>query len=205
MDRIEIINSLIEKNGYKNYLEIGVRNPDDCFNKIICENKTSVDPGYEWDCIVDYNMTSDDFFKQNNKVYDIIFIDGDHTDEQVERDIINSILYLNVNGTIVLHDCNPPTIYHAREDYYDSSTPASGFWNGTVWKTIVKFRSSDYAYKYECNVVDTDWGVGIIRVNKNNKPIINDNTYYSYNKFNKKRDYYLGLISIQEFYRDYLV
>jgi hypothetical protein len=205
MDRIDIINSLIEKNGYKTYLEIGVRNPDDCFNHIKCDNKTSVDPGYEFDCVVDYKMTSDDFFNQNNIKYDIIFIDGNHIDEQVERDINNSLMFLTPNGSIVLHDCNPPDIYFAREDYLDTSTSAQGFWNGTVWKSIVNFRSSDYALSYECNVVDTDWGVGIIRRKQNNVRIINDNYYYSFRKFEKNKKYYLGLISTQEFYKEYLI
>ena len=58
MDRIEIINSLIKKNNYKTYLEIGVRNPDDCFNHIVCNKKHSVDPGVEGDFGFDFNMTS---------------------------------------------------------------------------------------------------------------------------------------------------
>ena len=41
--RWDLINYLIRVNGYKNYLEIGLFNGE-CFNKIICERKISVDP-----------------------------------------------------------------------------------------------------------------------------------------------------------------
>lgn len=197
MDRIEIINSLIESNKYKTYLEIGVRNLDDCFNNIICELKHGVDPGYEGNFDVDFKMTSDEFFLQNERKYDLIFIDGSHTDYQVEKDVHNSLGSLNDNGTIILHDCYPPTIYHQREDYYDTSTPAGGFWNGTAWKAVVKVRS-EIKDIFTC-VVDCDWGVGIIQKHKTPNPIENINYFFSYREFEKNIKYYLNLISTEDF------
>jgi hypothetical protein len=183
-------------------LEIGVRNPDDCLNHINCDLKHGVDPGIEGNYPVTFNMTSDEFFNINKSDYDIIFIDGLHIDEQVERDIINSLSILNKNGSIVLHDCNPPQIYHAREDYEDHSTPARWDWNGTVWKAIVKIRSEiDGIYT---SVIDTDWGVGIIQKSEISNKIINDNPFYSYNKFSKNRVHYLNLISTDEFISQYI-
>lgn len=202
MTRIDIINALIKKHNYKTYLEIGVRDPNDCFNHINCETKHGVDPGVEgiWD--VTFPMTSDAFFKMNTNQYDIIFIDGLHIDEQVERDIVNSLNCITENGTVVLHDCNPPTIYHAREDYTDLSTPAVGYWNGTVWKAIVKIRSA--LSGIETAVVDTDWGVGIIQGSEFDNRILNTNPYYSFNKFAENRQYYLNLISPQQFLDTYI-
>ena len=114
MQRYDIINELIGKFNYKTYLEIGVRNPDDCFNIINCETKHSVDPGYESpDSKVDYKFTSDDFFallesKELNLSptykWDVIFIDGLHISTQVEKDIKNSLNHLSENGVIILHD-----------------------------------------------------------------------------------------------------
>jgi len=122
--RIDIINFLSNKFEYKNYLEIGIRNPWECFDHVQCENKDSVDPGFETnDNVAKYKYTSDEFFRvlENNELdketdfkWDVIFIDGLHTSYQVERDIKNSLNHLSENGTIVLHDCNPPTEYHAR-------------------------------------------------------------------------------------------
>jgi glycosyltransferase involved in cell wall biosynthesis len=202
MTRIDIINLLISKHNYKTYLEIGVRNPDDCLNHIQCELKHGVDPGVEGDYPVTFNMTSDEFFQINTSTYDIIFIDGLHIDEQVERDIINGLNVLSENGSIVLHDCNPPQIYHAREDYQDHSTPVGSYWNGTTWKAIVKVRSE--INNIYTSVVDTDWGVGVIQKSKTPNMIVNDNPYYSYNKFSENRKECLNLITPQEFLDTYI-
>lgn len=195
--RYDIINSLIEKNGYKSYLEIGVRNPDECFNLINCELKHGVDPMVEGNFPVTFKMTSDEFFEINKLTYDIVFIDGLHLDYQVELDIINSLKFLNDGGTIVLHDCNPVDLHHQREDY------GGGGWNGTVWKAIVKLRSD--RNDIYTSVVDMDFGCGIIQKSTTPNILKNDNPYYSYNKFNSKREYYLNLISKQKFIEDYLL
>ncbi len=47
---------------------------------------------------------SDNFFNKNKINYDLIFVDGNHTINQVLKDIINSLNCLNENGIIVLHD-----------------------------------------------------------------------------------------------------
>jgi hypothetical protein len=202
--RYDIINALIHKNNYKSYVEIGVRNPEECFNYIQCESKIAVDPGVEGDFKVDFKLTSDEFFAQNTQKFDLIFIDGLHIDDQVKKDIENSINAINPNGTIVLHDCNPPSLHHAREDYYDFNTPATVYWNGTVWKALVDFRASAYAHKYECQVVNTDWGIGIIKASASSKPIVNDNPFYAFRKFEQDRERYIGLISIEQFTAKYL-
>lgn len=206
MDRISIINDLITKYNFKSYLEIGVRNTFECFDLINCELKDSVDPGFENPINnVTYKFTSDDFFKElnngsldkdSNYKWDIIFIDGLHLSYQVERDITNSLNHLSENGIIVVHDCNPPTLHHAREDYSNHDTSALGLWNGTVWKTF---------YKYRCNnsdldmcVVDCDWGVGLIK--RGSQKLCDDkNEYYEFSIFNKNRKSSLNLINTERF------
>ncbi len=76
IDRTALINHLIEKKHYRDYLEIGVQNSKNNFNKVIVPHKEGVDPNV--DCT--YRMTSDEFFKTipKDKKYDIIFIDGLH-------------------------------------------------------------------------------------------------------------------------------
>lgn len=58
-----------------------------------------------------YQTLSDNFFAklEPGALFDIIFIDGDHTHPQVFRDITNALVVLAPNGTIVCHDCNPET------------------------------------------------------------------------------------------------
>ena len=102
--RMDIINMLIEKCGYKTYLEIGISRSD-CYNLINCKQKTGVDP--EPNAKATFCLTSDEFFKQNKAKYDLIFIDGLHHSGQVYKDILNSLKILEKGGTIVCHDMNP--------------------------------------------------------------------------------------------------
>ena len=62
MKRNEIIQYLIDKKGYKSYLEIGVGGSNN-FNKIKCKHKDGVDPNGRGNFI----MTSDLFFKITKK------------------------------------------------------------------------------------------------------------------------------------------
>ena len=210
MERYDIINCLIKKYGYKKYLEIGVRNPDECFNIIECETKHSVDPGYEvtmphldMENLVTYKHTSDNFFSllENNELdidstykWDIIFIDGLHISTQVEKDVKNSLNHLNNNGIIVLHDCNPADIWFAREDFLINGFPEG--WNGTVWKLIYKLRATRPDL-FVCTV-DTDYGVGIVRRGSQNCCEFN-NPFYEYRLFEEDKKKNLNLVSIDEF------
>jgi hypothetical protein len=200
--RIEIINHLIQKYGYNNYLEIGVRVKADCFDQIQCEDKTSVDPGYENDYeTYDYKMESDVFFQSLNSgqtkfdpnhKWDIIFIDGLHISYQVHRDVLNSLEHLAEGGTIVMHDCSPPNEDSAMETFN------GGLWCGTVWKTFVWFRTHRPDLWMAC--VNDDYGVGIIRVERGGQlPAPNDNPLFEFGLFNYKRKEYLNLIEPSEF------
>ena len=97
--RFDIINYLIEKNNYVNYLEIGVRVPRACFNRIIAKYKDGIDPKPLGSGEVNYPMTSDEFFSliEHNKKYDIIFIDCLHLYEQTSKDIKNSLNHITDN------------------------------------------------------------------------------------------------------------
>jgi len=193
--RTDLINYLISKYNLKNYLEIGVRNPDNNFNKIKINNKTAVDPEplTKQDNI--YVGTSDEYFNQlnNNIEYDIIFIDGLHLEYQVDKDIENSLKHLKKGGFILLHDCNPPTEFHQRLNYeVNGKFPP---WNGTTWRSLAKLRMSREDLKI--NVVDTDWGVGIIVKSKYEKLFEKQDINYSL--LEKNRVQLLNLISVDNF------
>jgi len=186
MRRFDIINYLIKLYNYKRYLEIGINRRKN-FNRIVIDHKDGVDPSV--DC--NFIMTSDKFFEINKNTYDIIFIDGLHQDDQVTRDVNNSLKILNENGIILLHDCNPKREYHQRDEYL-----GSGVWNGTVWKAIVRLRSTNP--NLYISVVNTDTGVGIIK--KGSQDLIDikeENINYQFFRKNKKM--MLNIISIEEF------
>lgn len=204
--RTDIINYLLNFFEKPIYLEIGVRNPDHNFNLINCETKYSVDPGVEFGSNpVDFKMTSDIFFHQlkNNHIlsnsikFDVIFIDGLHLADQVERDISNSLKHLSNNGFIVLHDCNPPTEFHASETYEYMLSPSQGAWNGTTWKAFAKYRK-DVNVNSCC--IDTDWGIGVISkgVKLANVSKV-DNPYFEYFILSENRKEVLGLVDFETF------
>ena len=51
-----------------------------------------------------FKMKSDDFFQNNKKFFDVIYIDGWHGASQVRKDIVNSWKFLNVGGIIICDD-----------------------------------------------------------------------------------------------------
>lgn len=187
-------------------MEIGVRNPSDNFNHINATKKCSVDPGVEYEQNpADFKMTSDDFFRKlsnsellnNNIKFDVIFIDGLHLAEQVDKDISNSLKYIKNDGFIVLHDCNPPTEWHAREYYRYWHTPAQAYWNGTTWKAFLKWRCTPLINS--C-CIDSDWGVGILskkhKIGEHTEPI---NSFFEFNNFDKNRKKSLNLVDFDTF------
>lgn len=161
MNRIEIINKLTIKFKYKSYLEIGVFNGVS-FDGVKCKTKIGVDPikGYSK---LTHQMTSDAFFSTNTQKFDIVFIDGLHLAEQVERDFLNSYKHLNQQGAIVLHDCNPE-----REEW-QLRRRVSRNWTGDVWKTWV--RILEFVPNLDAFTVDCDFGVGVFIAPQNVSPI----------------------------------
>jgi hypothetical protein len=196
--RYDIINYLIEKNKLINYLEIGVFKGEN-IRQVKAIHKDGVDPGSEGYTPpeVNYPMTSDDFFdliKDHPEIkYDIIFIDGLHHADQVEKDIKNALNHLVNNGFILLHDCNPVS-YEAQ--LIPRQTVA---WNGDTWKAFVDFKVNNPSYK--CCVVDTDFGVGVIHNNGNEYKI--ENRIDDWDYFNSNRKELLNLISTDEFKTTY--
>ena len=183
-NRSEIIQDIIDLKNYKSYLEIGCDN-DQNFNKIKIYKKFGVDP------IRGGNIrkTSDDFFFQNKDSFDCIFIDGLHEYDQVKKDIINSLKYLNDGGVIFVHDCLP-------RSYFEQAVPRSqNVWTGDVWKSIVEFRTYD---NLDICVGKLDMGLGIILKRKNSNKLsisIKDYKNLKYKEFFENYETYLNLIS----------
>lgn len=130
----QLLQALIDKHNLKSYLEIGVQNPANNFELIRCDYKFGVDPEIKKATIgqMFFIGTSDEYFDQDDepiyKKFDLIFIDGDHTADQVKRDFENSLKCLNDNGFIVIHDCLP-------EKEETTHVPRkTKVWHGDVYK-----------------------------------------------------------------------
>lgn len=153
MDRFRLINHLIIQTKAKKYLEVSIHNSQSNLAGIKCSHKKSSFP-----------FSSDVFFKNSREKFDIIFIDGFHTEEQVLKDVANAFKCLNKGGIIILHDCMPPDAWHQREpeEYKEGEN-----WNGTVWKAALRIFNESM---YKCILLDADWGCGIIDTSKKQVP-----------------------------------
>ena len=190
MKRTDIINFLIQKYGYKSYLEVGTQDPTSNFDLIQAETKVSIDPFPKGK--VTFVGTSDEYFDSidNTIQYDIIFIDGLHHDDQVLRDIHNSLNHLSDNGSIVIHDCLPMTErMQERNDHGEE-------WTGDVWKAIAELRVE--SIDLDIKVVNTDYGCGIIR-RGTNIPYKTNEVYKSFGYYATHRDNLMNIISIEQF------
>ena len=185
--RWDLINYLINKNNYSSYLEIGC-DDDVLFKKIKIKNKIGVDPVSGGTI----RKTSNDFFKNNEKKFDIVFIDGLHHYKQVKQDILNSINFLNEDGIILLHDCMPDSMSKQAVPRYKM------VWNGDVWKAITYFRQEKFLDTFTCEI---DQGIGIIKKRENSSILKIDKSisklkfkdyYYNYKRF-------LRVIDLQKF------
>ncbi len=188
--RYDVINHLIEKYGYKNYLEIGVQSAYN-FKKVVCENKISVDPDNSLYPQMTHAITSDEYFKKHAEFQDIVFIDGEHTHEQVYKDVDNSLIFLNENGTIICHDGLPLTKEAA------AVPRVQKVWNGDVYKAIIKLRSE--RSDLEIFTIDTDQGLVVIRKSKNPvKKLDLKGLEINYENFDKNRKNWMNVVSVEQ-------
>jgi len=188
--RKEIINTIIKIKNFKNYLEIGC-DQNELFSQVLIQNKIGVDP-YNGGT---HRMTSNNFFDQNNRMFDLIFIDGLHTYEQSLKDIQNSLTFLKQNGFILVHDCFPRT-------YFDQAVPrAQRKWNGDVWKAILEIRTLEYVDTY---VGAFDNGIGLILKRKNRNKLQLDSKVFKrmkYKEYYENYKRYLNLVNKDEFFK----
>lgn len=186
MNRTDIIQTLINKINAKSYLEIGISSGDN-WKKIECDRKVSVDP--EAYTRADHILTSDEFFKRNEEMFDVIFVDGLHHADQVKRDILNALDILKEGGYIICHDLNPQKEEHQTIPYM------GGTWNGDCWKAFVELRRE--RDDLDMYVIDTDYGCGVIQNGHQDKLVSDADLTFKNFEANKKE--WLNLISIEDF------
>jgi hypothetical protein len=127
-ERWQVINWYIEAFGYKTYVEIGIDDGEN-YDKIKCEKKYGVDPRVK----CSHMMTSDTFWKEWASEIDLIFIDGNHSAEYVERDIGYALQNLSSIGRLLVHDTNPNEMHRTAPE-----------WSGDGYKVIAEMVGSGY-------------------------------------------------------------
>lgn len=186
--RTTILNTLADRYGCRSYLEIGQGRKEDNFAWVTCRKKIGVDPNPKVEAA--FPVTSDQFFARHREAFDLIFIDGLHLADNVERDILNSLRVLSRRGTIVVHDCNPTTEEMQRVPWQGQHA-----WTGDVWKVWVKMRAT--RTDLQMFVVDVDSGCGIIR--RGRQRTISLPEELTYELFAKNRRTWLNLLDVHEF------
>lgn len=121
-DHTNFIKEIVRYLKPENYLELGVR----CgrtFLEIskLSKRATAVDicnPQFPIPENATYHKMTTDYFFDNNadKLYDLIFIDADHSFEQSYKDFINASTRIMDDGFIILHDTYPydPVLHQPR-------------------------------------------------------------------------------------------
>ena len=159
-NRIALVNLLVSKFNDPDYLEIGCA-ANLLFDAVPASNKVGVDPergGTE-------RLTSDEFFACNRQKFDVIFIDGLHTYEQVRKDVVNALNCVKEGTWIALHDMLPG-------NWIDQHVPklSLGAWNGDVWKIAFELATTQ---GIDFRILKIDNGVGVFKVLKTGT-VLND-------------------------------
>lgn len=109
---INFIFELCKQVNCKSYLELGL------FRGELLEKMSAISSVTGVDIKDDFRLkerfgdrfflgTTEQFFAQNRRSFDVIFIDADHSFASVKKDFVASLKILNPMGIILLHDTNP--------------------------------------------------------------------------------------------------
>lgn len=156
LKRTHIINYIAETLNLTDYLEIGLGDGLN-FSSIICANKCGVDPNpghFTLEGATIIPLTSDEFFAKCKKTFDLIFLDGLHYADVLERDIKHALAALNPGGIIICHDVSPTS-----EDMQQVPRLRPE-WTGDCWKAWLRVRRE--MPSMPMTVIDVDYGVGVI-------------------------------------------
>jgi len=142
------------------YLEIGIRRGP-CFNAVAplakeayavdinksCYNNIKNNKNLFW-----FHGTSDEFLKQHNpkKLFDLVFIDGDHKHEASLKDFEMVLPLMREGGIILFHDVYPPSEEFTSKSYCNDT-----------------YKTAEYIRKnypeYEFVTLPFYFGVGVFR------------------------------------------
>jgi len=135
----------------KHYLEIGVFKGQ-TFNSFECAFKDAVDPNFQFDTKAFarprtrfFEVPSDTFFMSDamkgRRPYDLCFLDGLHTFEQILRDFLGTLPLTHENSIILIDDTVPSDMFSAQKQGVAAkmrrlSGVEGNAWHGDVYKVV---------------------------------------------------------------------
>jgi hypothetical protein len=166
-DHISMIDHLASWIKPESYLEIGVRDG----------RSLNVVSKYSKEChavdlqflhknfnnnVILYEMSSDDFFNQKEELlmFDFVFIDGDHSKEQVYKDFLNVSNFVIEEGFVLLHDTSPC--------YKEFLEPD---WCNNAWEAALEIKNK-HNNEWEILTLPFHPGLTILKKIKINKQLI---------------------------------
>ena len=150
-----------------NYLEIGVRHGT-TYNLVKNYASTCylvdlnfLDIDYSPNTIK-YEMPSDDFFLsiERDLKFDMVFIDGDHSKEQVMKDFINVKDMVIEDGFVILHDTYPCDERMTLPDH-----------SNNCWETMLEIKQK-YSNEWEYITLPFNPGLSLLKKIKIDKQIL---------------------------------
>ena len=208
-EKTDIINYLGKKFNYSSFLEISSTTTGYAFDKIdndifttkeillYIPPKTNLCRLSKRHDVAKIPINYDNGIKNlANRKFDIVFVDPWHSFEQSKIDIDNAMKFVNDNGIIVVHDCNPLEFIH-------TGSYKNSIWCGQTYEAFIDFKVNNPTI--ESYVVNTDYGCGIIKKNSNNTNIyelpnnLTTKDVTKWNYFNQHRKTLLNLITVEEF------
>ena len=181
--RKDLVQEVITAINAQDYLEIGMATGY-TFNHVQVPRKVSVDTIR--DTHATHIMTSDEFFRKNVEMFDVIFIDGYHEASQVMRDINNSLQFLRPNGVIILHDTLPLSLI---------SIDRSLCWS--AWEAVATLRMTNpNVFVASVILSDDPVGCGIVR---HGKQELFPTTPLTYDNYVQNRDKWMNVIDPDEY------
>jgi len=160
------INYLAARLAPENYLEVGVA-AGMTFLGVNIHRKVAVDPRFRFeftqhqsDSVSFFQVTSDKYFVEHagTEKFDIIFLDGLHTFEQIFRDFCNSLLHCHDQTVWIIDDTIPSDVYSAINDQRKAlqarkdAGGQSSAWHGDVFKMVFVVHDFFPSFSY-CTVI----------------------------------------------------
>ena len=172
LTKSDIVGRLAALHGYRHYLELCTPTTGLCYGDVqrsrfdICHRLMYRCPDDFTDGMaIEYRRAGVDIaeclaqIRRENVRYDIVLVDPWHDYDTSFRDLTEAFGLIPAGGTLVVHDCLPPTEESTNPD--GVRDPIAGGWAGLTHRAYVDFvlGRTDLTFY----TIDTDWGCGVIR------------------------------------------
>jgi hypothetical protein len=167
-DKTDIIHFLSDRHGYRSYLEVCTPVSGGLYRKIDRSRLNRCHrlmyrcpPTYDDGMDVNFrspDMRTAELFETMGALglrYDLVLVDPFHTYDASYRDLVEALSVITERGSVVVHDCYPPSEELVARDWSRAA------WCGVTFMAFIDFLKNHPELGYA--TVDTDYGCGVFR------------------------------------------